>query len=535
MEELLKKLQDDQVVSVDQVRVVVMETALSGKSVRDVLLETEFASLATLESYQSGPLSITLDADEFVPDSNAIDVLSEAIAREHRALPVTYDLSSNILVLAVEDPDNIVVRDRITRALGPHIGLEFRRAHLADIHRALDKCYGVCHSLQGILSELEQHASRRSVALNNDTLEHAPVVRLLDALLQDAITRRASDVHFSPTTHYVQVRYRVDGVLQVACCLHIKYWSALLVRVKVLSGLDIAETRLPQDGHISRRIHGQLIHFRVASFPLSISENLVLRVLDRQRGLLPLASLCPDQYTRQAMLALMQQPDGLIMVCGPTGSGKTTTLYSLLATLDAQMLNIMTLEDPVEYPMAHIQQSRVQSQSPFDFAQGVRGVLRQDPDVILVGEIRDKSSCSMTCRAAMTGHLVLSSTHADNCIGAISRLVDLGASRSDVANVLRGVVSQRLIRRLCKQCRDKHAGCAACAGTGYSGRIALFEMLPISSELQVLLHEGATVAQLHHQAMSDGMVPLLEKAKQHLRTNQTDHAEIQRVFGQQES
>lgn len=532
-------MQNEQLISTDQARVVVLESAISGKSTKDVLLETEFVSQAALEKYQTGPLSIALDVEEFVPDTSAINLLTEATARALNVLPVTYDKLNNLLILAVEDPGNIVTRDRVSRALGAHVGAqadthlgsqvgtEFRRANLTDIHRALDKCYGMCHSLQGILSELEHHA----LSHLNDTLEHTPVVRLIDALLQDAITRRASDMHFSPEAQYVQVRYRVDGVLQVACCLHIKYWSALLVRIKVLSGLDIAETRLPQDGHIARRIHGQLIHFRVASFPLSMSENLVLRVLDRQRGLLPLASLCSDKKTEHALRTMMQQPDGLVMVCGPTGSGKTTTLYSLLATLDAKSLNIMTLEDPVEYPMAHIQQTRVQSQSVFDFSEGVRGVLRQDPDVILVGEIRDKDSCSMTCRAAMTGHLVLSSTHADNCVGAIARLVDLGAQTSVVANVLRGIVSQRLIRRLCQHCVGTESRCGACAGTGYSGRIALFEILIVSQTIRALLLEGASLAQLQSQANEEGMVPLVEMAMRCVNQNQTDQAEIQRVFG----
>jgi len=529
MDELIDQLKNDKLLNEDQARVVRKEAALKQLSVVSVLHESEFVCPNILARYQRGSTVLPLSTDDFVPDTIALGKLTEHTVRRFSVLPVSFSAQKSHLLVATDDPTNVLMRDSVRRELDSTISIEYRRANIKQIKQILDKCFGSFYSLPTVLKNLEQQSIKADDQFRS---EQSPIIRVVDAILKDAITRRASDIHLSPEASYVQVRYRIDGVLQVVCCLHISYWSALLVRIKVLSDIDIAETRLAQDGHISQTIHGQKIDFRVASFPLHAGENLVLRVLDRQRGLLSLEALCTESAMEKKLKKMVSEPSGLLLVCGPTGSGKTTTLYALLRTLDASALNIMTLEDPVEYPMAHIQQTRVHGGASFGFAQGVRGVLRQDPDVILVGEVRDSESCAMSCRAAMTGHLVLTSTHADDCMGAIARLKELRADRSTIASVLSGVVAQRLIRKLCTHCLLNGSECGMCNGTGYSGRIAVFECLTVTEAFLSLLNSEAPLAALHQQAMLDGMVPLIEAAKVYLRHGMTNEKELRRVFGE---
>jgi len=528
MDKLLEQLQHDKLISEDQARVVLREAALNQVSVRSALQNTEFIPATMLGRYLSDDSALALNADDFIPDNDALALLSQHTARRFSVLPVSLDREKNCLLIVMGDPTNVLVRDGVRKEIDTSISIEYQRADIKLIKQVLDKCFGTCNSLQFVLREFDQQIE--SVEEQPEA-EQAPVIRLVNAILQDAITRRASDIHLTPEASYVQVRYRIDGVLQAVCCLHISYWSAILVRIKVLSNIDIAETRLAQDGHISHTVHGQKIDFRVASFPLHVGENLVLRVLDRQRGLLTLKALCSERKIENTLAKMVSEPSGLLLVCGPTGSGKTTTLYALLRTLDACSLNIMTLEDPIEYPMVNIQQTRVHGGAGFGFAQGVRGVLRQDPDVILIGEIRDPDSCAMGCRAAMTGHLVLTSTHADDCMGAIARMLELRTERSMMASVLTGLVAQRLIRKLCRHCFGNCGDCGMCGGTGYSGRIAIFECLIVTDVFSSLLNSGASFAALHQQAVDDGMVPLRQVAKAYLHRGLTTMNELQRVFG----
>ena len=528
MDKLLEKLQCDKLLSEDQARVVQKEATLKHIPVRSALLNTEFVSAGMLAQYLDGNAALALDADNFAPDNHALSLLPQHTARRFSVLPISLDREKKHLLLAMGDPTNVLVRDAVRREVDLNISIKYQRADIKQIKQAIDKCFGTCNSLQIVLRELDQQIDNTA---RHHATEQTPIIQLVDAILQDAITRRASDIHLTPEASYVQIRYRIDGVLQVVCYVHISYWSAILVRIKVLSDIDIAETRLAQDGHISHAIHGQKIDFRVASFPLHIGENLVLRVLDRQRGLLTLKALCAEHKIENTLTKMAREPSGLLLVCGPTGSGKTTTLYALLRSLDASSLNIMTLEDPIEYPMVNIQQTRVHGGAAFGFAQGVRGVLRQDPDVILVGEVRDPDSCAMGCRAAMTGHLVLTSTHADDCMGAIARLIELRTNRSMMASVLTGIVAQRLIRKLCSHCLCKLKDCVMCGGTGYTGRIAIFECLIVTATFSALLNNGASFAALHQQAVDDGMVPLREVAKSYLQRELTTKNELQRVFG----
>lgn len=534
MESLLEQLQNAGLLTADQARVVSIECAARQVSAGTVLKECDFVPHDVMAKYGKRDVSIDLKTAEFVPDDGAVGLLDESIARRFSVLPVSFDAQTKQLTIAIPDLSDVIARDTIKRNIPKSVGLKLCEASAADINRALDKCYGYSYTLSAVLSEMET-VSEQLNSTSDSTLENrqAPVSRLIDTVLQEAITRRASDIHLSPEKVYVRIRFRVDGVLNTVCCIHISYWPAMLVRIKVLSDLDIAETRQPQDGYLGRIIHGEHVDFRVASFPLNNSENLVLRVLDRRQSLLDLSALCSHKPTRTQLEKLIARPSGLVLVCGPTGAGKTTSLYALLRSLNAESLNIMTLEDPVEFPVANISQTRVNGNSALDFAQGVRGVLRQDPDVILVGEIRDADSCAMCCRAALTGHLVLTSTHADSAIGAISRLLELGVSRAVLASVLVGVVSQRLFRKVCSQCEGFGADCRACRGSGFSGRLALFECLTMSEEFSSQLHSGAPMPQLREVAIGNGLVPLEQQAKDACIAGLTSADELTRVLGDQ--
>ena len=294
-------------------------------------------------------------------------------------------------------------------------------------------------SIDGILHEIETgEIDWRSLAATSDEYSQ-PVVRLIDAVLTDAVKRDASDVHFEPEQNFLRIRYRIDGLLRQIRALHKPYWPAMAVRIKVMSNMNIAETRAPQDGRISLNISGRLVDFRVSAQPTIHGENVVLRILDRQKGIVPLDQVGLDDAQLDQLKLMIARPEGIILVTGPTGSGKTTTLYSVLNHINEEGINIMTLEDPVEYPMSMIRQTSVAEAAKLDFANGVRSMMRQDPDVILVGEIRDAATAEMAFRAAMTGHQVYSTLHTTPAIGAVPRLPDnAGRAKTAVIHHERG-------------------------------------------------------------------------------------------------
>ena len=367
------------------------------------------------------------------------------------------------------------------------------------------------------------------------------------------------------------MRYRIDGVLRQVRSLHRSYWSAIAVRLKVMSGMNIAETRAPQDGRMSLSVSGHDIDFRVSSLPTAHGENIVLRVLDRSRGIVPLEGLGMSPQALVELRRMMDRPEGVILVTGPTGSGKTTTLYSILAHLDCEGVNIMTLEDPVEYPMARIRQTSVNEAVKLDFANGVRSLMRQDPDIILVGEIRDPDTAAMTFRAAMTGHQVYATLHTNSAVGAIPRLLDIGVAPGVLAGNIIGIVAQRLVRRLCPECREptdapagessgegvrvrpasghpsagggdraatelgpvhqpfRPAGCARCEHQGYRGRLALTEVLRFDAELDALVTRCAPAHELLEAAQRKGFVTLARDATRRVADGSSTIEEISRV------
>ena len=541
-------------ISEDQLRIVLLEQMRSNQPLGKLLVQLGFVSEATLRDALGESLGQrAVDLAHVIVDASALQLVPLDVARRHRIMPLDYDSENRRLTIAIADPNNIVVLDKL-RSMAPHeIEIETLLAGESDISRAIDQHYGHELSIDGILHEIETgEIDYRSMASTLDEYSQ-PVVRLIDALLTDAVKHDASDIHFEPEDSFLRIRYRIDGILRQIRALHKSYWAAMAVRIKVMSGMNIAETRAPQDGRISLNISGRSVDFRVAAQPTIHGENIVLRILDRQKGIVPLDQLGLDQLQINEVRRMIARPEGIILLTGPTGSGKTTTLYSILNHINDEGVNIMTLEDPVEYPLAMVRQTSVAEAAKLDFANGIRSMMRQDPDVILVGEIRDEDTADMAFRAAMTGHQVYSTLHTNSAIGAIPRLLDIGVLPDIMAGNIIGVIAQRLVRRLCPHCRTPYeaspaearilgvaedstpqlyrpGSCEQCNYRGYRGRLAIMEVLRMDGDIDELIARRATAREVRNAANSKGFRSLAEDAVRRVLEGATSVEEIGRVI-----
>jgi len=545
---------DEGVITKDQLNIALTEQKKAHQPLGKLLVGLGFAT----ESIMRSALGEALDQDivdlsRVVPDPDAIKMINSDTARKHKVIPLNFDPVKNTLTIAMSDTFNLFSLDRIRIQIGQHIELVPVLAGEVEISNAVDQFYGYELSIDGILREIETGETDYS-NYQGETEEYSqPLVRLVDVMLSDAVKRGASDLHFEPEENFLRIRYRIDGVLKQIRSLHKTYWSAIAVRLKVMSDMNIAETRAPQDGRISRTIIGRQIDFRVASQPTIHGENIVLRVLDREKGVIPLEKLELPAESLRTLKIMMQRPEGIILVTGPTGSGKTTTLYSLLNYLSNEQINIMTLEDPVEYPFPLIRQTSVNETAGMGFANGIKSLMRQDPDVILVGEIRDHETAEMAFRAAMTGHQVYSTLHTNSAIGALPRLRDIGIIPEIMAGNIIGVMAQRLVRKLCEYCKEGYApdkqdlgmlsnreglipkkiykakGCTACDQSGYKGRFAMLEILKMNSDLDDLLAHGATTKEIRDAAYEQGFFTLADDGVRHIINGITSIEEVGRV------
>ncbi|GAB1231763.1 GspE/PulE family protein [Ferrigenium sp. UT4] len=541
------------VISEDQLRIATQEQSKSPQPLGRLLVRLGFLSEATIRDVLSENLGQeTVDLATVIVDSAAVTLIPKEVARRYQLVPLSVDGLNKNLTIAIADPDNIIALDQVRALLKDEYRLITLLASESDILRAIDQYYGFELSIDGILHEIEPGE------LEHQALQHGvnefsqPVVRLIDALLTEAVQQSASDIHFEPENSFLRIRYRVDGVLRQVRSLHKSFWPAMVVRLKVMSGMNIAETRAPQDGRISLRLSGRPIDFRVASHPTQYGENLVLRILDRQKGIVPINQLGLDDSALAMLLSIIAKPEGIVLVTGPTGSGKTTTLYSILNHVNTESVNIMTLEDPVEYPIPLIRQSSVNEAAKLDFASGIRSLMRQDPDIILVGEIRDHPTAEMAFRAAMTGHQVYSTLHTNSAVGAIPRLLDIGILPDILAGNIIGVMAQRLIRVLCRHCKYAYqpdaaerkllglhhneevtlyraAGCDVCHHQGYAGRQAIMEILKLDSVLDDLISRRASMRDIKQAALEGGFRPLAQDGIRRILQGVTSVAEVMRV------
>ncbi|GMU49541.1 MAG: pilus biosynthesis protein TapB [Candidatus Desulfobacillus denitrificans] len=542
------------VISEDQLRIALLEQMKSNQPVGKLLVSLGFITEATLRDALGESLGKkSVDLSHAIIDPAALRLVPQDLAKRHRLLPLDYDRARHRMTVAIADVNDIVALDKLRALTHDDLQIDTVLAGESEISRAIDQYYGHELSIDGILHEIETgEIDWRSLAATSDEYSQ-PVVRLIDAILTDAVKRDASDVHFEPEQNFLRIRYRIDGLLRQIRALHKSYWPAMAVRIKVMSNMNIAETRAPQDGRISLNISGRLVDFRVSAQPTIHGENVVLRILDRQKGIVPLDQIGLDDPQLDQLKLMIARPEGIILVTGPTGSGKTTTLYSVLNHINEEGINIMTLEDPVEYPMSMIRQTSVAEAAKLDFANGVRSMMRQDPDVILVGEIRDADTAEMAFRAAMTGHQVYSTLHTNSSIGAIPRLLDIGVLPDIMAGNIIGVVAQRLVRRLCQHCKKPYqaeshetrllgladdvppltlyraSGCEHCEYQGYRGRQAIMELLRMDADLDELIARRATMREMKQAALAKGFRSLAEDGLRRVREGSTSLEEVGRV------
>ncbi|MGH7262312.1 MAG: type IV-A pilus assembly ATPase PilB [Candidatus Rokuibacteriota bacterium] len=559
-------LVNEGLISQEQLQRALSEQKGSNEKLGTILVRLQFIhedQLIGFLSRQYGIPSITLSQLDIDPE--VVRLVPAQIARKYEVLPVKR--TGNALTLAMADPTNVFALDDV--AFMTNLQVLPVVASQGIIRQTIERIYEpqlsalseVITALEGEAPDVEVVEGGEDVAPSKidifelkDASEEAPVVKLVNLILTDAIRRGSSDIHLEPYEKVFRVRYRIDGVLQEMMAPPKRLEPALLSRVKIMSNLDIAERRLPQDGRIKIRYSNREIDLRVSTLPTIYGEKIVMRILDKEALTLDLSKLGFDDWSMENFKKAIHQPYGMILITGPTGSGKTTTLYSAVHTINSPDINIMTAEDPVEYNLKGINQVQINEEIGRTFGAVLRSFLRQDPDVILVGETRDLETAQIAIRAALTGHLVFSTLHTNDAPGTIARLQDMGIPPFLVASSILMVMAQRLARRVCKECRDpyeadeeslsayghvpqglgkvtlyKGKGCQACNFTGMKGRTAIYEVMPVTPEIRELILRGATTTETRDLATQQGMKTLRQAGLLKVLEGQTTAEEILRV------
>ena len=515
-------------------------------SLRGVLVSRGFIAEETYSTFLSMQARVPLvDLRQVTVADEAVRLVPEDLARRYNVLPLM--IEGNFLRVAMDDPQDMDAISTLTNVTGYRI--QPRLPTQGSVEGLLDQHYRTTGGMEAQLGTIFQEPGEPGAELqpapgggpavaapptpqpllSPEEVGRAPVVQAMDMIINQAVKDRASDIHIEPTADHVRVRYRIDGVLHNAAALPEGVQSALTSRVKVLARMDIAERRKPQDGSFSLTVGDQDIDFRVASIETAHGEKVVMRILDKSTAVFSLSDLGFQPDTLQVYSQLLSSPFGMVLISGPTGSGKTTTLYASLLQMDSASQNIMTIEDPIEYHFEGINQSQVNEQAGLTFASGLRGLMRLEPDIMLVGEIRDNETATVAAQAALTGHLVMTSIHANDAASALTRLVDLGVEPFLVTSSVIGSVAQRLIRKLCNYCKTPVAvtpqevsayqmemgemvtqfyagrGCNMCARSGYSGRIAVLEVMVMTDAIRAMVNRGASASEIRAEAVRGGM------------------------------
>jgi type IV pilus assembly protein PilB len=523
----------------DQLKKALLEQKSSGMRLGYTLVKLGFIEETEVTKMLARQYRMpAVDLSRFEVEPRILKLLPADIALKHTVLPLKRE--GRTLTIAIADPNNVAAIEDvkfITRCdVFPVIAGEY------TLRNAIERYYQQGDAqLQSLLKSVE--AAEEALEVVEDTQDEdvkaqdladdAPVVKLINGLLTDAVKRGASDIHFEPFEHEMRVRYRVDGALQEVMKPPIKMRAALTSRVKIMAQLNIAERRVPQDGRIKLKMGARVIDFRVSTLPVLFGEKIVLRILDKGNLTLDLSKFGFEPRSEQDLLRAILNPYGMVLVTGPTGSGKTTTLYSALSRINTIGVNIMTAEDPVEYNLMGINQVLVRNEVGMTFAAALKAFLRQDPNIIMVGEIRDMETGSIAIKAALTGHLVLSTLHTNDAPSTVTRMIDMGIEPFNVASAVNLIVAQRLVRRICVNCKAEHKysdeelhafgilpadaakltlykgqGCDTCAETGYKGRQGLYEVMAMTSQLRRLVLKGASTEELQQAAVKEGMLTL---------------------------
>jgi type IV pilus assembly protein PilB len=487
-----------------------------------------------------------VDLNSFEVDQGAANLLDASKARQYQTIPISF-LGEQTLLVATADPANVLALDDIAMATG----YEVRRAVASP--EDIEGLIGQLSRLGDAVEEVEDGVDDAEVIELRDQADEAPVVKLVHSVIADAVRRGASDIHFEPRASDMRVRYRIDGVVIDTTTVPRQLVAGLISRVKIMANLDIAEKRLPQDGRIGLNVDGRHIDLRVATLPVIRGESAVMRILDKDKAVMDLDVLGMEEHDRLRFEAALHSTSGALLVTGPTGSGKTTTLYAGLNTVNTPDKTIITVEDPVEYELTGVKQVQVNPKSGLSFAAGLRSMVRADPDIIMVGEVRDRETALIAIESALTGHLVLTTLHTNDAPLAAARLIEMGIEPYLVASGVACVVAQRLVRRLC-ECKaevelskelladqgfaceggikaHEPVGCVRCNHTGYKGRLGIYEVMPVTDGLRRRILEKGSAEDMRSFAREEGMRTLREDGLEKIRQGVTSVAEVLRVAG----
>ncbi|HET7488547.1 MAG TPA: GspE/PulE family protein [Acidimicrobiales bacterium] len=517
-----------------QLAEALLQQPLTGKRLGDLIVELGMVPERPVAEVLAEQLGLRLvDLGEENPDPEAVRLLPEHLARTLNAIPLRQ--VDDRLEVAVADPVDPAVASELLTAVAPQ-AVTLAIAAPSDIRRAIEHSYRALSGVESLVEQFQAAEALRTVEIADRVVsEDAPVVHLVDLIVTQASRDRASDIHIEPQEDRLRIRYRIDGALHDVLALPPGMAPALVSRIKIMANMNIVERRRPQDGQMGRDIDGRPLDIRISTSPTIWGEKAVLRLLDRTRTLYRLDELGMPAATHEHFTKLLRTPYGMVMCAGPTGSGKTTTLYATLGQMHQADRNIVTIEDPVEYVFSSINQIQINEQAGITFATGLRAILRQDPDVILVGEIRDAETARIAVESALTGHFVLSSIHATDASSALQRYLEMGIEPFLIASTVNGVVSQRLVRRICDQCREPYEpsieemafyhqaggrppdkgftqgrGCNFCARTGFLERVGVFELLRMTSPIKQILIEHASLDALREAAQAQGTRSLLQ-------------------------
>ena len=531
-----------------------LDKKLPGERVGQALVRLKYISegqiLKVLEA-TTGIERVTLAKVDI--DETALPLIDEAFARQKKVLPLHVDTQKGVLDIVINDPlDFGVIEDvRIVTGYKP----KAFSATLQEIDAAIEKYYGFSR----VMNQLGADGKERTEVISGDgegevdENDETPIVQLVNQILAAAVYQRASDIHIDPLDNKIIVRYRIDGVLDTVRELPIRIQTQLISRIKVMSGMDITEARIPQDGRIQTIINGKHVDLRISTLPTVRGEKTVMRILDLSGSENHISDLQLSEEDDKKIRGMISLPNGIILVSGPTGSGKTTTLYACLNELNTPAVNIITVEDPVEIKVEGINQVQTQAEVNMTFASALRAILRQDPNVVMVGEIRDVETANIAVRASLTGHLVLSTIHTNDAVRTVTRLLDMGVEPFQISSSLAGVIAQRLVRRLCDECKyedqvttqekivfEKYGfknvtkvfrkkGCASCNNKGYRGRAGVFEILVLDDEMRRLINQNADVLDLQEAARRSGMMTLMQSGLAKILLGVTTFEEVMRV------
>ncbi|RJO64946.1 MAG: type II/IV secretion system protein [Candidatus Omnitrophota bacterium] len=546
--EIIELLLQKGLVTSEQIEKAREEAKRTGSKLERALEKLGFIDGEDIAQVHAEVIGATyMNLSDYVIDAGLLSLIPEKLIQKYKVVPLFK--VQDVLTVAMINPHDVEALDEIRRSSGIEI-IDSVLASEENIQKILDSHYGVVKTVDEIVKAIDKEHPLYSKGGLSEVAEEPPVIRLANILIMEAVKERASDIHVEPEHDLVRIRYRIDGILHEVHTLPKKLQSALISRIKILANMDIAETRRAQDGKIRFKLDTKEVDIRVSTFPVVYGENVVMRLLDRTSVVFGLGDLGFSQENLGAFERLIQQPNGIILVTGPTGSGKTTTLYAGLSSISSMEKNIITIEDPVEYELPLIRQTQVNPKAGITFSNGLRSILRQDPDVIMVGEIRDKETADIAIQASLTGHLVFSTLHTNDAPSALTRLIDMGVEPFLISSSVIGVLAQRLVRTICVKCKERHtpakllledlgldtqgefykgSGCSKCKNTGFMGRIGIFELLLINDEMKKLIEAKSSSDQIKRRATEVGMKTLINAGLEKVKAGTTTLDEVVRV------